>query len=576
MKKIIALLLALCCSVSFVACTNNKPTGSNTSGIHNVPGENKVAINMQVYGGGLDGKWADIICEEFAKRNADTNFGDKKGVYFDLTRSWNITLSGLKSSNLHIITTSDNGIPKNISNGGELYNLDSIVKDETREGGTIESIVFDQVIDNLKGNDGSYYGLPHFDYHEGLQYNRKVFDEQKALFADNSDASAVSYKSKFSDVKFKFTNDSGILSKGPDGISGNADDGLPASMEELLVLMDYFKKQTTYYPVVVSGACVNYTNTIAAGLWAALAGQEQMQNYYNSKGEIEIVSRNTKGEIEFTSENLFKGVDYIKKPKTKKITLDDSNGYLGRDMVARFYSLAFIEIMQNELWFAPEINDGGISHYDAQLALLVGKRMPRFSNSAMLCEYSYWYNESQKAGVFDKTKLVAMQESDFDVRKMNMPTSYYYSAEQKEVKTALAVANDGYLVVNKYINRDPAVEAAVIEFVKFLYSDEMLREVTRISGFQRAMKYELSNEQLESMPGYMRNLWEQREIDGSNIIYNSGNTMAHQLNRGTLDIGGNAFSNGPGTHVYNGVTKSKTVGYFNATSLNEALWKTAN
>lgn len=575
MKKLIALILAVCCALPFVACGGTNNPNTDGSSVFNVPGENKVCINMQVYGGGVDGEWADIICEEFAKRYADTNFGggSKKGVYFDLTRSWNITLTGLNSSNLHIITMSANGTPKAASNGGELYNLDDIVKDTTREGGSLESTIFSQVIDNLKGNDGSFYGLPYFDYYYGLQYNRKVFDEQDALIADDSDESATPYKSKFSDKIVKFTNNEGKLSKGPDGMSGTEDDGLPASMEELLVLFDYFKKVTTYYPVVVSGACLHYTGNIAQGIWAALAGQQQMQNYYNCKGEIEVVSRDANGNIEFTDENLFNGVDYIKKPKTKTIMLNDKNGYLGRDMVARFYACAFIEIMQKELWFSPETEDPGISHYDAQLALLVGKRMPRYSNSAMLCEYSYWYNESKKAGNFKKTKLVGMEESDFDVRKMPMPTSYYSADEPKAGKSSLCIANEGYFVVNKYITRDPAVEEAVLEFVKFFYSEEIIKKVNLISGFQRAIKYNLTQEEIDSMPIYSKDLWNQREVDGSNLIYNSGDTVGHLLNSKALNMD-RALSGGPGVYVYNGVKRSGTVGFFNKTALTEALWKT--
>ncbi len=577
MKRLLALILAVCCIMPVAACGGPNPDNGddgNNEAVYNVPGDNKTTINFVVYGGGLDGEWADIICEEFAKRNAETNFGggSKQGVYIDMERTFNVSVTGLANSTKHIITATTSSTPKTLANNGEFYNLTDIVKDTSRVGGSIEDALYDQIKPQLIANDGNYYALPYFEYYNGLQYNRKVFNEQNALFADASDTTAVPNKSKFSDVTFKMTNDKGILSKGPDGKKGTEDDGLPASMEELLVLMDYFAQKTDYYPMVVSGACVNYTDGIVAGLWSALAGQQQMQNYYNSKGEVEIVSRDANGNIEFYDEPIFKGVNYIKKPKTEKVILDDSNGYLGSDMAARFYAFAFMEIAQQENWFSPEVSDGGISHYDAQLALMIGNKMPRFSNSAMLVEYSYWYNETLNCGNFNQAKLVGVKEEDVDVRAMCQPTSFYYDANQPEEDSALELSVHYYTFVNKNITRDADVEAAVTEFVKFLYSEEILKEITKISGFPLSLEYELTNDEINSMSTYFQHLWKLRKTDGSNIIYNSGDTKGHELNRSIL-AARSFMANASYAHIYSGIKGMKTVSFFNDTTIKSAEWK---
>ena len=63
-------------------------------------------------------------------------------------------------------------------------------------------------------------------------------------------------------------------------------------------------------------------------LACAKAGAEQMRNYYNCTGEIEVVKRDENGNLMFTEEKLFKGngeaddgISYVKKPVTEVITM---------------------------------------------------------------------------------------------------------------------------------------------------------------------------------------------------------------------------------------------------------------
>ncbi len=542
MKKFIALILALLCSLSLVACgggnnNNGDNGGDGTNAVYNVKGDNKTQINFTVYGGALAGKWSDIVLEEFAKRYANTNFGggSKKGVYVDVTSNMGVQLTGLSTSGQHILTASPDITPTTLAAGGELYNLSDIVNDTSRVGGSIDEALYDNIKPILKGNDGNYYALPYFEYYDGLQYNRKVFSEQKALFADDSDTTAQNYRCKFSEKTFKLTNDAGVLSKGPDAIANTEDDGLPSSMEELLVLMCYFKERTNYWPVAVSGACQNYTNTMVNGLWVALAGQEKMQGYYNCRGTVEVVKRDANGNIIYTNETIFPGTN-IKKPETYTVELNDNNGYLGSDMIERYYAMALVEIMFKNNFFSPEAENPGISHYDAQFGLMTGSAAPRYSNYAMLIEYSYMYNEVKNSGLFKQMSLLGTTESDYDVRYMCLPSSIYYEANKAEEPTSLGLTANYYLFVNNTIKKQADVEAATIELIKFLYSEEVLQMITAESGFALSLEYDLTEEQFNGMPTYFQHLWKLRKTDGSNVIYNVGDTAGHKNNRGALEI----------------------------------------
>ena len=137
------------------------------------------------------------------------------------------------------------------------------------------------------------------------------------------------------------------------------------------------------------------------------------------------------------------------------------------------------------------------------------------------------------------------------------------------------MANDAYFFVNNTVKKNADVEEAVVEFVKFLYSDEMLRKVTVLSGFARSMEYELEDSDLAAMSNYTRRLWQLRKTDGSNVIYNAGTTNGHKLNRGSLYIRGSRVKCDNASFAYEGIQKNKTETFFNKTVIKQADWKTA-
>lgn len=579
MKKLIALILAGCFVLPFAACNNAvNPNPDNPQGKYDVPGENKTQINFTVYGGALDGEWADIICEEFAKEYSEYYFGggSKKGVYFNKNRTYNTSPETVGTTDQHIVTAYTTNIKNTLSNSSSYYNLKDLVTDDNREGGSIENNLFPMTKDQVRSYNGDYYALPYFEYFNGIQYNRNVFSEQKALFADESDTSAQSFKSKFSNKTYKLTNDNGILAKGPDGVAGTVDDGLPSSVEEFLVMMDYFKRRTNYWPITVSGACILYVESLVQGMIAALAGQKEMENYYNSTGEIEVIDRDSNGNIVYETDGhgnrlpLFESIDYISKPKIKTITLTPENGYLASDLAARFYAYAILEIMQKENFFSPETTDGGISHYDAQLQLMVGNRIARYSNAAMLVEYTYWWNESVNAGNVDQAKLVGISRENIDVRPMSLPTKFYSDSEEVLETPSLLRVHGFYYFVSEKINLAPDVKEAVLAFTKYFYSEKTLKKITKISGYPLSLKYELSEQDLREMDNYTRILWGMRRTDGSNVIMESDTRLNHDLLRL-----GKFMGYEKAVAPYSAIKTYGAAELFVKNSINKSLWRTS-
>ncbi len=525
------------------ACGGGGATSDSTGGStgkYNLPGKNKTTINYRSFTGGVGSAWLDELAEEFAKEHAETSFGNgKTGVYINIEKNMSTTASDLSSSNYHILNLERYNFPGDIAQGGELYNLNDIVKDTSREGGTLEDAIFSNYKGLLKDYQGNYVALPNYEFYSGLSYNYKVFDEISAFFAEETDADAFEFESTYSEHTFYFTNASGEKRCGPDGEKGTEDDGLPESMEELIVLMDYIKTESGgYKPVTLSGAYTNYINYLTAGLWGALAGQTQMQNYYNSSGKIDIVEIEGNGRVVSAGGSLFKGIDYITKPNIIETTLDDTNGFVGNDMAAKYYALAMVEIMQKEGFFANEVSQGSVTHYGAQDAFLQGKNAS-YDNSAMLIEASYWYNEMEDSGGLDRYQFsTGNSGDDLDIRFMCLPNKFYADEVKEPQPSSLMDVGQCFTIVNNNITRagNEDVEAAVVALMKFIYTEKNLQFFTAKTGVPRAIKYDLTQEQYNGLSSFYQHLYDLRKADGSNVVYASGTTNAYKLNKSSMYI----------------------------------------
>ncbi len=563
MKKFIAILLALCCVLPLVACGGGGNTGTGGGGdapVYNVEGENKTTIEFFNFNGGVGSVWLEKAAEEFAKINSEKSFGgNHKGVYVHITKDMAVDVDGMASSGYHIYTEEIRAFPNDLAARGLVYNLDDVVKDTTREGGSLESLIYE----NGKGalmSDGHYYGLPHYESYGTISYDYKKFDQYKFFLTDDATKGE-----KFGNCYFTDGNGTlGAKSKGPDGVADTEDDGLPVSLEQFITVMERIYNSGKVMPMVLSGKHTNYSTYLAAGLWASLAGKEQMTNYYNCSGPVEVCKRDASGNVLLTDEPLFDGYDYVKKPQTETIVLDATNGYRGNDMVAKYYAYGLIEIMLHEGWFAKETKNPNADHYFAQIAFLAGK--PTYDNSAMLLDATYWYNEAKEKNSF---KFVTGGEAATDVRVFSLPTNYYTEGAVGKPTSFIDISHC-YLFVNKKIEGNAEIENAVKEFVKFLYSDTWLKNFTIETGMPRAINYTLSAEEIAKMPTFYQNLWKSRKTDGSNVIYCAGNTAAFEKHRTSLQI--DLFAQGfdaDGKNPYLFINKLKTAEAFNKSKLDD-------
>ena len=508
-KKLTALILSGLTAFSLTAC------GNNTSDDGKVPdwAKNATQIHVQNFPGGIGRKWLDEAAERFQETNKDTSFETgKKGVYIDVSNT-QADSSTLTSSGYQIIFDERYSDIYELAQSQSILPLDDIMTEVGADGVTLESKIREGAREGLKGSDGKYYSLPHYEWFPGLIYDKDAFDNHNWYIAkeETGNVADTDYG-----TLYLVEDENTDKSCGPDGVYGTEDDGLPSSLEEMIILAKFIKDDVNMAAFTVSGKYLYYTNYLVEGLWASLAGYDELQTVYSLDGEVEVVTG-------YTNENLFTGIDYVKKPITEKTTITKANGYLAYRSAARYYATAFIRIMMNEGFFASEVSSQD-QHTAVQKKFIDGGLDDRnHKPRAFLLEGSYWYNESVDVDNFGEyNKKKSDDAGEREVRYMRLPVLVNGSVEAKadgaEADKATLLDNGiAYAYINANIKNNTDLVNACKAFLKFLYSDAELRAFTALTGITRPINYTLSETELNGLSSYQQDVYNLSRK--ANIVY---------------------------------------------------------
>lgn len=591
MRRKFALLLALGMAFSMTACgggagnSGDEGAGGAVENVYNVPGTDKTELKVINFNGGFGSVWIDEAAERFAELKKDEHYANgKTGIYIAIDKTMTVNSSYMAGSTYSVYIDERHSDIMALAQANLLLPITDIVKDTSRVGGALEDKLFDQVKGSLMGTDDEYYALPHYEGYGNFTYNYEVFEKENAFFAAEDETNKWLYQSTSYGDAYLVTSKDAKRSVGPDGKANTEDDGLPRSMDEMIILMDYLKTQTDYAPIILSGMYPNYMNYAICALWASLAGKEQMQNYYNGTGTIEVIDYDHPDGA-FYNEPLFTGIDYIKKPRTKKVTMTEETGYLGNDMVAKYYAVALLEIIEKEGFYSQDTYNEQRTHLQAQKNLYMGGTGV-YDKAAMLIDGTYWHNEAKVNGGFnDMTKLTGKKAEDLDLRVMSMPTAYYATDEVVEEPTTLLDVFFAYTMINGNIKNNEELKRAAKEFVQFLYSEQELINFSISTGVARPIKYEMNSTSLSKVNSYYRRMWSLRDNNGGNIVYLSGTTNAFKKAKNSLALHMECPTLVNGTQLSffsafqdstknaDGTYKSGTQAMFAANRIGEAAWK---
>ena len=502
-KKLLAILMAGITTCSLAACGGGGSQNGDTT-----------VIAIANYELGVGKAWLEAATERFSEKVKEVEYQPgKKGVSFEI-QVGGVNSSTMNTSANHIFFDEANSDVRTLAQKGYLMDITDIVTEpltEYNETKSIEDKIDVNYRQMLKGNDGNYYGLPNTEWYPGVVYDVETFTNYNLYLAAPEETNSTEYRSDYGTAKF--IKAGGKKSCGNDGEYGTADDGLPTTLGEFLVLCSYMNTKGVT-PMTMSGAYALYGNYLVEGLWASLAGAEGMAANYTFDGELEVVDG-------WTSSNLFQGISYIEKPSTKKVEVTEATGYYARDSVARYYATAMVEIMQKEGWLSEDASNSNISHTDAQGNFIFGEHSDNAKAIGMMIEGSYWYIESLNCGNFDDYYAVTSQ-SDRDLAWMSLPTSLDKPVtEGKGRRSTLLETAIAYGFINANI-KDDGLKQACKDFFQFLYTDESLREFTVISGTPKALSYTMTNEDKAKLDKFPLSVWEAKE--NGDVVYCGGQT----------------------------------------------------
>lgn len=531
LAKVTTLLMTLAMSTTAVACGGGSGGGSGDSAA--------TEISVLAFQGTAGIDWIKSAGKRFAETKKDVSYQNgKKGVKVSVSQRESLVTESELPSDGNDIYIFENR-PNVYAMSSNLMSLDDIVKGE--DG--LESKINEGVKGRLQVN-GSYYALPSYEWYSCISYDVNFFKSKNLYFADSTETNVVEFASQFAQSSV-FTNgiarfigsENGKKTCGPNGIYGDYDDGLPSSLEEFAILCDYIK-QNGRSPFVTCGGGSIYSFYLTDGLWASLAGAEEFNSIYTNYPEnpLSLVKRDENNKCVFTSENLFGGVNGIYTPETEEVVLTDENGYRMYDMDEHYYGLAFLELIEKEGWFnQPLLTSGNSSTTDAQDAFLNPKAT---KNGAMLLDASYWYHEAEEN---------ALTKPSHNVSVMPLPVQLSGQVtEGKGKKQTLVDCGASVLFVNKKVETS-GKKQVVLDFLKFLYSEQELKTFTETMGLMIPMDYDYD---LSQMAQYYQNL-ETIEKNADIVNFNSDNlrfkknqmSFTRYYNAHTFEYDGKSYAN---------------------------------
>lgn len=519
--------------------------------------ESKSYLYVDTYAGGFGSEFLNTAAKAFEAANAGKSYAEnKKGVKIDVMESANNNGSMFKNnvknatSDVHVIE----GLYYTDLLGSEaILDITDVVTATLSDGKTIENKLNTEQQQVLKYNN-KFYAIPTFAGYTGLTYNVDLFKDNNLFFADSTQSPdyTSSYTGKAYTGRPLVRNEDDKKSPGPDGKYGTDDDGLPSSYEEFFYLYDaMLNSSPSITPLIhVNG---HYSNYIFQELLCAAStanGLNSMFSFDSNGEEIEVISGwNTDGT-----------------PQTKKVVITEENGYEATMQTSRYMALKFIKhlstnTVDGKYYIDSRSRGGALSNTNAQKLFMESYLDPSQTSIAMLAEGVYWYNEAAgvREGIVNDYGNLA---ENMSLKYMPLPAKEYNTVTENNGTTQLVTdALQYYLVINAKLASNPEKLALAKDFVKFMYSDELLQQMTVASGIPFALKYDLTSEQYNSMNTLSQSFWNVYKNAKDNDAYITGLSLSPVFLSDTSKFSFKSNYNGFQSKV-NGAETGDAMAYF--------------
>ena len=518
-KKILSGVLAgVFALASLAAC------GDNTGG--------SAMINIMNTGGGVGRAWLDNAIARYQKENP--------GVVFNVEHNIDTAVGTMSNSGYSIYFVEEGGIAE-LSASGKLLNITDLLtqKNEKRNGEDIS--ILDKVREDsramLQGYDGEYYALPHFTLYSGLSYDAELFTEKGFYLADYDlevGEDVIQHTSAYGTANFVKPNKPDVKkSVGNDGVAGTYDDGLPSTLKEFCILCDRMNRNETT-PIELNGTVRHYISNLIKGMWASLAGYEEMRVAFTYDGDVDSV-------VGYGEEGMMQGVSRIKKPQVEKKKVTEATGYLAHTTEAKYYATAFIDLIRDTSWLSADNVSNTVTPGTAQLKFICNGYNDGGSTYGMLVEATHWYNEAKNNKSFKSYELLSEKKNTDmtrDIRFMPLPTALEAPVTGKDNarKYTMVQASSSYAFVNANIAKNETLKKEVKKFLAFLYSDAELSHFVGTTGVTRGfLNHEVLPEDAAKLSVFQKSVVDM--TDTSDVVYFAADNDTFLRNSSTLSLG---------------------------------------
>ena len=445
----------------------------------------KLGYNVDTSDGGFGSEYLSTAAKAFEKEYAEKSYAEnKKGVKIEVSTSAvnnaNTFKAGVKSasSDVHVV---EGLYYTDLMGTDSILDITDIVTATLKDGKTIESKLNTEQKRVLKYND-KYYTLPTFAGYSGVTYNVDLFEDNNLFFADSTESpdAESSYTGKAYTGRPLVKNKLAKKSPGPDGKYKTLDDGLPSSYEEFFYLYDaMLNKSPTITPLITYGG--HYSNYLFQELLCASSSANALNAMFSftSNGEeVEIVD----------------GWNSDGTPKTKKVVITEENEYESTMQLSKYKALKFIKhlsthTVNGKYYIDPRSRGTSLSNTNTQKLFLESSLNPSLTSIATLIEGVYWYNESSgtREGI---AEVYGQEELDnMNLSYMPLPAKEYGTVTENNGTTQLVVdALQYYLVVNAKVAKNAEKLALAKDFIKFMYSDEIIARNDACVGYSFCVK----------------------------------------------------------------------------------------
>ncbi len=518
-RRFLALLCAALTVFTLAACGGDTPGGNQPNNPD--PGSESVdASRTQLYvfnfAGGYGVDWLVAAKERFEQLHKDDVIEEgKKGVQIIINneKTQGSALDAQILDKRDEIYFAEHVSYYTLKSLGVLADIsDAVTGDLSVYGDAAGSTVEGKLSDAQKDYydiDGKYYGVPHYAGYSGLIYNVDLFDEKGYYFKD-----AYGTPAEIEDYFVYAEGDT--KSKGPDGQLGTDDDGLPATYEEFFILCRYIQ-QSGDTPIIWNGAGhTTYVNNLIDALSADYEGYEQKMLSYTLDGTATTLGTIQDGKFVMDSQPT----DIAANP----LEIFRQAG--------RYYGLEFVEQIVTNKYYFESVSGGsfnsGLSHMDAQDNFLFAGHDGETKPIAMLCEGIWW--ESEATDTFNE--MTNSLSSSYSKTERNFALMPMPKVDESHLGKSTLMDNIFSVCFMKANIADYKRDIA-IEFIKFVNSDESLKEFSTITNTPKALNYTMTEDEMAKMSPFGRSVMKLKQA--SDIVYPISSNPLYVNNQSQFD-----------------------------------------